>query len=126
MLVADAEDMPAYTLTVDQINVVGGTGAGTVALGGEGVLRFGALSVDLGTRLAVAGAAAPSVSVLPVTVSAPVPYGVTVVGDFTATPGLDLSGVTLQLLGSEGNLRYNADARLLQIGRSSGAVMLLK
>jgi autotransporter-associated beta strand protein len=126
MLVADTEDTPAYTLTVDKVNIVGASGAGTVAMGGNGVLRFGALSVDIGTRFAVTGAVALSAPMLSVTVTSPVPYGIMVVGDFSQTGGLDLSGRSLRLLGSEGNLRYVAESRVLQIGRSSGMMILLR
>ncbi|MDR2849909.1 MAG: hypothetical protein LBW77_05125 [Verrucomicrobiota bacterium] len=126
ILVAAPEDVPAYTLTVDHIRVIGASGAGTLSLSG-GALRFGALSVDLGTRLAVTGSsAALSTPVLPVAISAPVPYGVTVVGDFSQSGGLNLSGAALQLSGSDGILRYNATTRHLQIGRSSGTLLLLR
>ena len=121
--------LPAsYTLTVGKINVIGESGAGTVAQAGAGVLKFGALTVDTGTRLAVTGGTVAATGpTLPVTFSEPIPYGVTVVGDFSGTAsGLDLTGVTLLLYGSEGRLRYDATKDWLQIGRSSGARMILK
>ena len=128
MLIGDPADTPAYTLTVDKINVIGESGAGTVVQAGAGMLKFGALSVDIGTRLVVIGGnAAVSDSVLEVTISESIPYGVVVVGDFSeTTSGLSLSGVSLQLFGSTGNLRYDAAKDWLQIGRSSGALMILK
>ena len=62
-------------------------------------------------------------SALNVAVSQEVPFGQTVVGDFTATDGLDLTGVTQTLAGSDGRLQYRS--KLLFIGRSSGTILIL-
>jgi len=124
MLVEDAGDTPAYSLTVDTVAVTHAPGAGTVAFSGPGTLKITDLAVETGAYLAVTGGVAAAGGALNVTVSREVPFGQTVVGDFTGTPGLDLSGVAQTLTGSEGRLSYR-DKRLY-IGLSSGTVLLLK
>lgn len=125
MLVEDAADTPAYSLTVDTVAVTNAPGAGTVAFTGPGTLKITDLTVETGAYLAVTGSVAAAGSALNVTVSEEVPFGTTVVGDFTGTAaGLDLTGVSQTLTGSEGILRYG-DKRLY-IGRSSGTVLMLK
>lgn len=69
-------------------------------------------------------AVACAASALTVTVPEEIPYGITVVGDFTETDGLDLSGVTLVSTRPEAVLRYKD--KLLYFARSTGTVMLLK
>jgi hypothetical protein len=125
MLVEDAADTPAYSLTVDTVAVTNAPGAGTVAFTGPGTLKITDLTVETGAYLAVTGSVAAAGSALNVTVSEEVPFGTTVVGDFTGTAaGLDLTGVSQTLTGSEGILRY--DNKRLFIGRSSGTVLMLK
>ena len=125
MLVAEAADTPAYTLTADAVRVVNGPGAGTVAFSGPGTLGLGgSLWVENGARLAVTGQVAVAGSALTVEVPAEVPYGVTVVGDFTGTDGLDLSGKTLALSGSDGTLRYRE--KTLYIVRNTGTHIMLR
>ncbi len=123
MLVADVADTPAYTLTVDTTVITNAPGAGTVAFTGPGKLKLTDLWVDTGSRLAVSGSVAVAGSALNVAVSQEVPFGQTVVGDFTATDGLDLTGVTQTLAGSDGRLQYRN--KLLFIGRSSGTILIL-
>jgi hypothetical protein len=124
MLVADAADTPAYTLAVDAIAVTNGPGVGTVAFAGPGTLRMKDLWIDTGAKLAVTGGVACAGSTLTVTVPQEVPYGVTVVGDFTATAGLNTEGVALVAVGTEGDLRYRN--RLLYLARSNGTMLLLR
>ncbi len=124
MLVADAADAPAYTLTVDTIAVTNGPGVGTVSFAGPGTLRMTDLWVDTGAKLAVTGGVACAGSTLTVTVPQEVPYGVTVAGNFTATAGLNTEGVTLAAVGTAGKLRYRN--KLLYVSRNNGTMMLLR
>lgn len=124
MLVADAADAPAYTLTVDTIAVTNGPGVGTVSFAGPGTLRMTDLWVDTGAKLAVTGGVACAGSTLTVKVPQEVPYGVTVVGNFTATAGLNTEGVTLAAVGTAGKLRYRN--KLLYVSRNNGTMMLLR
>ena len=124
MLVAEIGDTPAYTLTVDTTAITNAPGAGTVAFVGPGTLKITDLWADTGAQLAVSGGVAIAAGVLNVTVPEEVPFGQTIIGDFTATDGLDLTGVTQTLSGSEGRLQYRN--KRLYIGRSSGTVMMLR
>jgi hypothetical protein len=124
MLVARAEDTPAYSVAFSEIEVVNGPGAGTVAFTGPGTLKMTDLWIDTGSRLAVTGSVACAGSALTVDMPEEIPYGVTVVGDFTGTEGLNLSGVTLVSARPEGSLRYKD--KLLYFARSSGSLIMLK
>jgi len=124
MLVADGADAPAYSLTVDAIAVTNGPGVGTVSFAGPGTLRMTDLWIDTGARLAVTGGVACAGSALTVTVPQEVPYGVTVVGDFTATAGLNTEGVALAAAGTASDLRYRN--KLLYLARSNGTMLLLR
>jgi hypothetical protein len=124
MLVADVADTPAYTLTADVIAVTNGPGTAAVSFMGPGKLVMKDLWIDTGTQLAVTGAVAMAGTTLTVTVPKEVPYGVTYVGDFRATPGLALDGVTQTAVGTTGVLRYR-DMRLY-IVRNNGMMLILR
>lgn len=124
MLMAEVADTPAYTVAVDTVAVTNGPGVGTVTLAGAGVLKLTDLWIDTGTKLAVTGGVACAGSALTVTVPQEIPYGLTVVGDFTATDGLDTGGVTLTAAGTDGDLRYRN--KLLYLARSNGTMIFLR
>jgi hypothetical protein len=106
MLVPADADLPTYALQVNGITVTNGPGTAAVSLADDGTLRMQDLWIDTGAELSVTGSVAAAGNALTVTVPAQIPYGVTIVGDFAATDGLDTEGVTLTALGTEGNLRY--------------------
>jgi len=124
MLVAAAADTPAYVLTVDTLAVTNGPGVGTVALAGAGTLKLTDLWIDTGAELAVTGAVACAGATITVTVPQEVEYGVTYVGDFRGTDGLDVDGVTLSAVGTEGSLRYRE--KRLYIARAAGTLIILR
>ena len=125
ILIPDSGDGYDYTLAAASVSVINAPGAGTVATGGDGTLTFPDLSVELDSNLAVEGAAAVDGTTLDITIDQEIPDGRTLVGDFTgATGGLDLSGVTMTLTGSEGELYYTGDK--LYIRKSGGTILILR
>ncbi len=124
MLIPIEQDVMGYSLAAAAVSVINAPGAGTVTMGGSGELRFPALSVELDSHLAVVGAAAVDGATLDVTIDQEIPTGRTTVGDFTATDGVDLSGVTLTLTGSSGELEYIGDK--LVIHRTTGTLIMLR
>ena len=126
MLIPDPADVPAYALDVATIAVTNGPGVAAVEISGAGTLRMKDLWIDTGAQLTVTSAVAVAVSgsTLTVTVPQEVPYGSYCVGDFTATPGLSLAGVTLSTVGTHGHLTYR-DQKLYLV-RNSGIMLILK
>ncbi len=113
-------------LDVATVAVTNGPGAAAVSLNNGYALRVKDLWVDAGAHLAVTSAVAVAVSgsTLKVTVPHEVPFGSYLVADFTATPGLTLTGVTLSAVGTEGHLVYRDKG--LYLVRSSGTMIILK
>jgi autotransporter-associated beta strand protein len=124
MLVENAGDTPAYSLTVNTVAVTNGPGIGTVSFAGSGTLRMTDLWIDTGAKLAVTGGVACAGSALTVTMPSEVPYGITVVADFTGTDGLDVNGITLTSARPEADLRYRN--KLLYLARSNGSMLILR
>jgi autotransporter-associated beta strand protein len=117
-----------YTLTVGTVAAPGGMG--TVALSangsGAGTLKISALEVGLGGVLAVSGKVAVSGSALTVTASQIFPRGSTLVGEFTATDGLDLTGVTLSAVGAGDDARLVYRDKRLYISRANGTMIIVR
>lgn len=124
MLVPEETDLPAYALQVNGLTVTNGPGTAAVSLAGDGTLRLRDLRIDTGAKLSVTGAVAAAGSELTATIPAEVPYGVTVLGDFAATDGLDVSGVSLIAIGTEGSLRYRD--KKLYIVRNNGMLLIMQ
>ncbi len=120
----DTDAPMAYTLAADAVSVINAPGAGTVDMNAGGTLTFPALAVELASHLAVEGAAAVAGTTLAVTIDQEVGPVKELVGDFTAADGLDLTGVTLTLTGSEGSLLYKESK--LYIFKAEGTLLLLK
>lgn len=124
MLVPEKANTPAYTLDVATLAVTNGAGTAAVSLDNSGTLRLKDLWVDTGAVLAVTGKVAVAGNSLTVTVPHELPRGPTLVGDFTATDGLSLSGVTLTAIGSDGKVVYRN--KKLYLSRPMGTVLVVR
>ena len=124
MLVPNDSDQPTYALQMNGITVTNGPGIASIALAGDGTLRMKNLWTDTGAKLSVTGKVACADTVLTATVPQEIPYGVTVIGDLSATDGLDTDGVALRACGTEGSLCYRN--KLLYLVRNNGTLLMLK
>jgi len=124
MLVPDDADLPSYSVTANTLVVTNAPGNAAIAFNGPGTLRISNLWFQNGSVLTVTGKVAVAGSELKVTVPQQIPYGATLVGDFTATDGLDLTGVTLTAAGTEGSLKYR-DKRLYLV-RNNGTLLIMR
>lgn len=125
ILVAAEEDIPAYTVTITDLNVMN---AGTASMDfiASGTLGLSVVNLDTLAKLTFSGAGAGvTTSTLDVTLASEVERGSpTWLIDFTASNGLDLSGKTLQAFGTDGRLFYRD--KIVYVTRTQGSILFLR
>ncbi len=117
-----------YSLTVGTVAVAGGTGSVVMSPNGagSGTLRISALDVGAGGVLSVSGQVEVSGGALTVTVPQELPRGLTLIGDFSATDGLDLSGVTQTVVGAGSDAALLYRDKKLYISRANGTLIVVR